>query len=97
MEIVQLIELGMATCRVQTGFFHTRTRSAGLDPRPEPGLISKWIFFAGPRPAPQAPRARWAMVLQGPFCDPKKKKFCLILIFSATKQVGEKEHKKIQI
>ena len=74
MEIVQLIELGMATCRVQTGFFHTRTRSAGLDPRPEPGLISKWIFFAGPRPAPQAPRARWAMVLQGPFCGPKKKK-----------------------
>ena len=96
MEIVQLIELGMATCRVQTWFFHTRTRPAGLDPRPEPAPISKRIFFTGPRPAPPGPWSR-ATVLQGPFYGPKKKIFCQILIFSATKQVGEKEHKKIQI
>ena len=47
--------LGMATGRVRAGFFHTRARPAGLDLRPEPGPISKRIFFAGPRPAPPGP------------------------------------------
>ena len=35
----------MATGRVRAEFFHTRARPAGLDPRPKPGPISKWIFF----------------------------------------------------
>ena len=45
----------MATGRVRAGFFHTRVRPVGLDPRPEPGPISKRIFFAGPRRAPPGP------------------------------------------
>ena len=64
---------GMATGRVRVGFFHTQTRPAGMDLRPEPGPISKRISFVGPKSAPRALRARWAMVLQGPFCGLKKK------------------------
>ena len=96
-----LEEVGMATGRVRAGFFHTRARPAGLDPRPEPGPISKRIFFLwGPDPphrAPRAPRAPLGHGTSGPILWPKIFFFCLILIFSATKQVGEKEHKKIQI
>ena len=47
--------VGMATGRVRAGFFHTRARPAGLDPRPEPGPISNRIFFPEPRPAPPGP------------------------------------------
>ena len=86
----------MATGRVQAEFFHTRAQPAGLDPLPEPGSISKWIFLR----AQTSPAG--SMGLVGPryfraHSVAQKKKFCLILIFSATKQVGEKEHKKIQI
>ena len=49
------LSLGMATGRVRAGFFHTRARPASLDPRLEPGPISKRIFFAGPRPTPPGP------------------------------------------
>ena len=41
--------------RVRAGFFHTQARPPGLDPQPEPGPISKRIFFVGPRPAPPGP------------------------------------------
>ena len=51
----RLLLVGMATGRVRVGFLHTRARPAGLDPRPEPGPISKRIFFTGPRPAPPGP------------------------------------------
>ena len=47
--------LGMATGRVQVGFFHTRTRPAGQDPWPEPDPFIKRIFFPGPGPAPTGP------------------------------------------
>ena len=61
---------------------------------PEPGPISKWIFFLwGPDPPCRAPLGHGT---SGPIMWPKIF-FCLILIFSATKQVGEKEYKKIQI
>ena len=86
--------------RVRAGFFHTQARPPGLDPQPEPGPISKRIFFVGPRPAPQGPRVPRALLghgTSGPILWPKIFFFCLILIFLATKQVGEKEHKKIQI
>ena len=85
----------MATGRVRAGFFHIRARPAGQDLRPRPGPFTKRIFFPGPEPAPAGPR--WAVVLQGPFCGPikKKKKVCLILIFSATKQEGKRTLKKI--
>ena len=64
----------MATGRVRVEFFHTRARPAGLDPRPEPGPISKWIFLRVPDPPRGLHGPHWATVLQGPFCGPKKKK-----------------------
>ena len=86
----------MATSRVRAGFFHIRTRPVGQDPQPRPDSFTKRIFFPGPRPTSVGPRGlhgpRWTVVLQGPFCGPiqKKKKVCLMLIFSATKQGGKK-------
>ena len=50
-----LCDVGMATGRVRAGFFHTRARPAGLDPRPKPGPIVNGFFFAGPRPTPPGP------------------------------------------
>ena len=44
--------LGMATGRVRAGFFHTRTRPAGQDLRPEPDPSTKRVFFPRPGPAP---------------------------------------------
>ena len=86
--------------RVRAGFFHTRTQPAGLDLRPNLAGLVNGFFLRGPDPphrAPQAPQAPLGHDTSGPILWPKKKFFCLILIFSATKQVGEKEHKKIQI
>ena len=69
----------MATGRVRAGFFHTRARPAGLDPRPEPGPISKRIFFLrgpdSPHRAPRAPRAPLGHGTSGPILWPKKKNF----------------------
>ena len=77
-------------------FFHTQTRPAGQDPRPGPGPFTKWIFFPGPKPAPAGPHGlhgpRWAMVLQGPFCGPIKKKCLPNIDFLSNQTGGEKEH-----
>ena len=74
--------LGMATGRVQARFFHIRTRPAGQDPWPRPGPFTKQIFFLRPEPASTRPRKlhgpHWAVVLQGPFCGPIKKKMFAI-------------------
>ena len=48
-------QLGMAMGRVRAGFFYTRTRPAGQDPWPEPGPLTKWVFFSVPRPALTGP------------------------------------------
>ena len=45
---VSLLYLGMATSRVQAGFFYTRIRPAGQDPWPGPDPLTKWVFFSGP-------------------------------------------------
>ena len=45
----------MATGWVRAEFFHTRTRPAGQDPRPEPGPFTKRIFFPGPEPGSTGP------------------------------------------
>ena len=45
----------MAMSRVRAGFFHTRTRPAGQDPWPGPGLFRVPGFFPRPGPAPVGP------------------------------------------
>ena len=78
----------MATGRVWAEFFHTRARPASLDPRLEPGPIRKWIFLRGPDPPRGLHGPRWATVLQGPFCGPKKKKFLPDIDFLSNQQIG---------
>ena len=62
MYTVEEMEIGMATGRVRAGFFYTRTRPAGQDPRPEPDLLTKWVFLPGPVKG------------LGPICGSTKKK-----------------------
>ena len=68
----------MATGRVRAGFFHTRTRPAGLSPKPEPGPFINRIFFPGARTrlrrAPRAPWAPLSPVRFGPNPQPNQKK-----------------------
>ena len=63
---MSLLYLGMATSRVQAGFFYTRIRPAGQDPWPGPDPLTKWDFSQ----APQAPLKDWAQFV----AQPKKKK-----------------------
>ena len=88
----------MATGRVQAGFFHTRTRPAGQDPRPGPGPFTKRIFFRGPDPprrAPRAPRAPLGRGTSGPILWPNQKKKCLPNIdFLSNQTGGEKEYSR---
>ena len=65
------LKLGMATGRVRAGFFHIRTRPAGLNPWSEPDPFTKWVFFPGPRPAPVGPHGPR---LGQPDLDPTQKK-----------------------
>ena len=49
------LSVGMATVRVQAGFFHTRTRPVGLSQKPWFDSFIIRIFFLTPNPARQAP------------------------------------------
>ena len=68
-------QLGIATSRVRAEFLHTRTRLAGLDPRPRPGPIINRVFFLGPRPAPSGPAGPRAPFSLQPKLWPTKKNF----------------------
>ena len=63
--------IGMATSRVQAGFFHTRTQPAGQDLRLGPDPFTKRVFFRGPNLPPQAPLSP---TRSGPIPLPNKKK-----------------------
>ena len=54
-DLEEEIYIGMATGWVRVRFFHIQTRPAGLLSKPEHGPINKWVFYAGPRPAPPGP------------------------------------------
>ena len=60
-------EVGMATCRVWVGFFHTRTLPVGLPWKPGPDPFIKRIFFSTPNPP------RWAPAGPVPSCPAKPK------------------------
>ena len=47
--------LGMTTVWIRAGFFHTRTRLVGQDPRPRPGLFIKRIFSPKTQTRPAGP------------------------------------------
>ena len=65
----------MAMGRVRAGFFHTRTRPAGLSPKPEPSPFINRVFFLEPGPASAGPRGpRQALLDLGPIRSPTKKK-----------------------
>ena len=72
------IVLGMATGRVRAGFFHTRTRPAGLSPKLEPGPFINRVFSLEPGPASAGPRGprgpRQALLDLGLIRSPTKKK-----------------------
>ena len=58
-------------------------------------LLNGFFFFRGSDPPLRAPRALWAVVLQGLFCGPIKKKKCLPDIdFLGNQTGGEKEHSR---
>ena len=48
------LQVGMATGRVRAGFFHIRTRPAGLSQKSEPGPFIKRVFFFTPNPPRRA-------------------------------------------
>ena len=65
--------VGMATGRVQAGFFlysdpvfSYRTRLVGQDSRPGPSPFIKRIFFLGLRPGPPSPAGSMGPVQPGP-------------------------------
>ena len=62
---------------------------------PGPDLFTKRIFLPRPGPAPARPyrlhRPHWAVVLQGPFCGPIKKKSMPDIDFLSNQTGGEKE------
>ena len=51
-KVQNLSNLGMATGWVHAGFFHTRTRPAGLPWKPELGPFTKQMFFLSPKLGP---------------------------------------------
>ena len=82
----------MATGRVRVGFFHIRTRPAGLSQKPGPGPFIKRVFFLTPNPARRVPAGPIAMPRFGPkpWPNPKKKKKILPKAHTVAQKLNKK-------
>ena len=82
--------LGMATGRVRVGFFHIRTRPAGLFQKSEPDPFIKRVFFFTPNPPRRASMGPAGPV---PHTQPSPKSETQTLIYDFPAQNHKHKHK----